>query len=79
MSPSNTSNTSTNREFFINMNFFTKKYSRKFAQYIFSSYLCTALDEQRTRSLMDRALGYGPRGCGFDSRRVHQMRLFRKI
>lgn len=25
----------------------------------------------RTRSLMDRALGYGPRGCGFDSRRVH--------
>ena len=21
---------------------------------------------------MDRALGYGPRGCGFDSRRVHE-------
>ena len=29
---------------------------------------------QRTRSLMDRALGYGPRGCGFDSRRVHQFK-----
>lgn len=29
-------------------------------------------DKTRTRSLMDRALGYGPRGCGFDSRRVHQ-------
>lgn len=28
-------------------------------------------DKTRTRSLMDRALGYGPRGCGFDSRRVH--------
>ena len=23
---------------------------------------------------MDRALGYGPRGCGFDSRRVHQFK-----
>ena len=24
---------------------------------------------------MDRALGYGPRGCGFDSRRVHETPL----
>ena len=31
-------------------------------------------DKTRTRSLMDRALGYGPRGCGFDSRRVHQFK-----
>ena len=30
--------------------------------------------KRRTRSLMDRALGYGPRGWGFDSLRVHQGR-----